>query len=168
MGRPFRFNKMFSLPARFRDFDLKSLTRNLFFAATTLAALIPADVAAVGLLPSPPGGGLGLENGALAAPATPLSLKTDLGASAMFGAVSAPTGHAAAQAAKQLTDLVLKGVISLGTRDALIEDIQARKKYVVREGDAVRHFTVRAVEEDSVVLTDGRSEYRLKIEEPIR
>lgn len=145
------------------------LLRNIFLAAAAVVlTMIPVDVLAVYSAGPPPRnasskGDEGLFAGKVAAESTAI-YRDALSASGLFGNVTVPAAHEALTRRAEITELTLKGIVILGGKDAIFEEKGTRRTFIVREGDAVRRFTVKEIREESVILADGNSESELRIE----
>ena len=79
-----------------------------------------------------------------------------------FGVSPAETLRAAA--ATPVTDLILKGIVELSGRDAIIENLKSKRTMVLERGDRIEGYTLKEIGENFIILSDGQNDVRLKIE----
>ena len=83
-------------------------------------------------------------------------------ARAAVAAVS-PAAVSSEALSARVASLKLSGIYAEGdSPEALVEDTEEKKTYMVAPGSQFKGLTVKDVKEDSVLLTDGESEYILQ------
>ena len=149
-----------------------SLMRKTFlWAAAATAVMVPVDVLAVYWVTPAVRGNFSKDLSAAFSfdaqtSSAPLAAYKELMAqSSLFGNVVVPMNTLVVAKGTQITNIALKGILSLNGRTAIFEDRDTRRTYFAQGGDTVRNWTVKELAEDAAVLTDGANEIKLKIEE---
>ena len=152
------------------NIDLSLLNRCLIILSTFLVTLIPCDVLAVYFIESPvksSSAPSSLTSFSFDKPSAEISsFKQTVGSSAIFGAMTATGLVNLIDSLSEIRQaLALKGIIAIGGKDAILENKETKKSFFLKEGDAFKNWTVKQIKEDSLILSDGKNEAELKIEE---
>ena len=147
--------------------DLKSLTRVLVLSSLLILILMPIDVMAVYFIPTNPV----KEQAALLMP-EPMNkfgiedaaaYKKAFKFSRAFGELSSENISVVASLDKVLANVQLKGIVTIGSPEAILADKSSQATFFVKSNDAWRGILIKKVTEDSVTFSDGESERVLTI-----
>ena len=159
----------YSISSVWKNADPRALSRIIFALAVAALLCIPADVMALSfssyalpsgqatgsILPAP------LENSGAEETA---AYRQAFRSSRAFGVMSAsPDLQEPASFEKLLSGLSLKGIVSLGSPEAILERKDKKTTFFVQTGDSFEGLTVKEVREDSIVFSDGTRDEILKI-----
>ncbi len=145
------------------------LVRNFFLAASGVAlVLIPCDVLALSFVPAGTFRVAKMQTTAYSfeeAGESTEAYSQAVASTRALGKLAA--GLSLSPLAGSIDDILgqlrLKGIFSLGGRDAIVEDVQESKTVFLKEGDKYKSLAVKAVGEESLVFTDGVNEREMKI-----
>jgi hypothetical protein len=152
-----------------KNISLRTFSR--FLATFSLAVLvfIPIDVLAVSFAPSRP-------YPMVAEPSARLdkvgpgieditAYRQSFKLSRAFGELSKDAGDVSAPASfdKVLANIQLKGIVMIGSPEAILEDKAARRTFFAKAGDASQGFQVKKIGTDSVTFSDGENERTLTL-----
>lgn len=133
-----------------------------------IVLLIPLDVLAVYFIPAnlktPPNTSLTSFSFDKASSEI-ATLKEVMATSSAFGTLSSDAVNLVNITNEISQVLALKGIISLHGKDAILFNKESNRSIILKEGEKFKNWTVKSIRMDSILLTDGKNESELKIEE---
>ena len=147
--------------------DLKSLTRVLVLSSLLILVLAPIDVMAVYLIPTGPMKEQAVfsmsEKMNKLGPEDAIAYKKAFKFSRAFGELSSESISTVASLDKVLANVQLKGIVTIGSPEAILADKSSQATFFVKSNDTWRGIRIKKVTEDSVTFSDGESERVLTI-----
>ena len=161
---------MKSLPSfSWKNLDPVILSKAFFTLSIIILVCVPIDVLAVTFIPSYTASAVRpakmMIPGAFQAPTSDdiAVYKQGFRSSKVFGALSIASPQETVSIDKVISNLSLKGIITIGAPEAIIERKDTRTTAFVQKGASFQSLTVKDIYEDSLVLSDGTDDRILKI-----
>ena len=159
-------DRLKSFAAHLDPFFLKKV---FIFCALCLLVLVPCEALAVYWLPPSVKKSAAFDPSSLSfiqGAADPSAYRQAVGSSRLFGDAASFSNESllAGSLEQGAQTLVLKGIVVIGTKDAIFFDRETQQTHIAAEGDKVKDLVVKKILEDTVLLSDGRNEREMKIE----